>query len=93
MSKITISELSYLTDLKGSEASVSGGFSRRSRLRQSNDFGLDAYLAGDVNQLTVANSQGNNIGGDQVVIANAQANLAIGRKNRQTNKGDFWVVL
>ena len=92
MSNITISNLAYLTELKDKGRSVQGGFSRR-RLRQSNDFGLDAYLGGDFNQLTVANSQGNNVGGDQVVIANAQANLAIGRKNRQTNNGDFWVVL
>lgn len=93
MSNISISNLAFLTELKDKGRSIQGGFSRRSRLRQSNDFGLNADLRGDVNQLTVANSQGNNVGGDQVVIANAQANLAIGRNNRQDNYGDFWVVL
>lgn len=86
MSNLTISDLPYLTDLKDSGKSVQGGF-----FRQRNDFGFDAYLVGDVNQVTVANAQGNNVGGDQVVIANAQANLALGRGNRQENYGNFFI--
>lgn len=87
MSNLTISNLSYCTDLKDSEKSVQGGFF------QNNDFGFNAYLDGYINQVTVANSQGNSVGGDQVVIANAQSNLALGRGNRQGNFGDFFVVL
>ena len=93
MIEITISELAYLDVIEDGGATVKGGFSRRSPSRQRNSFGFDAYLQGDVNQVTVANSQGNAVGGDQVVIANAQANLAIGRRNRQINKGNFGVAL
>ncbi|MEM8717857.1 MAG: hypothetical protein AAGE84_00920 [Cyanobacteria bacterium P01_G01_bin.39] len=88
MSNLNISNLSYLTDIKDCEKSVIGGL-----FRQRNDFGLDAFLVGDVNQVTVANAQGNNVGGDQVVIANAQSNLALGKGNRQENDGEFFVVL
>lgn len=97
MSNITISNLAVLKDLEDGGKSIQGGASRRrrgrGRRRQNNNLGFNASLRGDVNQVTLANSQGNNVGGDQVVIANAQANLAVRGKNNQANYGDFWVEL
>ena len=76
MSALNISDLSYLNELEDIEQLQKGGFWRSFEL--DNDANFKIRPKGDVNQVIIANAQGNNVNGDQTVIAVAQGNLAVG---------------